>query len=103
MKFDKGVKAVTKALGHKGYITARIKSTPAFDDKNQRVSFTMDVTEGPQYHMGEFIIKGFSEDDTKTLREGWALKTGDVFDSTYEDDFLKTGGRDVVQRIFLEA
>jgi len=102
LKIDKGLKAVAKALGHKGYIAARIGSAPAFDDKNQRVVFKLDITEGPQYHMGELVLKGFSEGDAKTLRERWSLKAGDVFDATYFEEFLNTGGRDVVQRIFEE-
>src|SRR6185503_11448215 len=36
LKIDKGLKAVAKALGRKGYIAARIGSAPTFDDKNQR-------------------------------------------------------------------
>jgi outer membrane protein assembly factor BamA len=102
LKIDKGVKAVAKALGRKGYIAARIGSAPAFDDKNQRVAFKLDITEGPQYKMGELVLTGFSEGDAKTLRERWSLKAGDVFDATYAEEFLKTDGREVVQRIFEE-
>ncbi|MDX6611045.1 MAG: hypothetical protein QOD75_231 [Blastocatellia bacterium] len=65
LKFDKGLKAVAKALGHKGYIAARINSAPSFDDKNQRVIFKVDIKDGPQFHMGELLLKGFSEGDAK--------------------------------------
>jgi outer membrane protein insertion porin family len=102
LKIDKGLKEVAKAYGHLGYISARVKQSTTFDETEHRVAFKMEVTEGPQYRMGELTIKGFSPEATAALREKWSLKPGDVFDARYVEDFFKDAGHSVVQKIFEE-
>jgi outer membrane protein insertion porin family len=100
LKIDKGIKEVGKAFGHKGYITARIKPSTAFDDANRQVTYKLNITEGPQYRMGELTIRGFTPDDTKNLREKWRLMPGDIYDATYVEDFFKGDGRSIAQSLF---
>jgi len=102
IKIDKGLKEVAKAFGHKGFVTARIKQSIQFDETNHLVTFKMDVIEGQQYRMGDLITRGLSPDIARTIREKWALHTGDVFDSTYADEFMKNEGRSILQMIFQE-
>ena len=102
LKFDKGVMAVRKAYGQNGYLEARLKATPEFDDGAQKVTYKMEVREGPQYRMGGILFKGLSERDAKAFRGAWKLKRGDVFDQTYFDEFFRNDARDVIQRLFEE-
>jgi outer membrane protein assembly factor BamA len=102
LKFDKGVDAVFKAYGRKGYLDLRLKSQPEFDDSGLRVAYKIAITEGPQYRMGNLIVKGFPAASEKLLRQKWQLKTGDVFDEGYLDDFLKKDFGEI-SRLMAEA
>jgi outer membrane protein insertion porin family len=89
LKIDKGINSVLRAYGSKGYLTARVRPTPSFEDTNRRVSFRMEIKEGPQYRMGALTITGLSESTTNRLRGRWKLQPGDVYDDSYLDEFLK--------------
>jgi outer membrane protein insertion porin family len=102
LKFDKGVMAVMKAYGRQGYLNARVRPVPEFDDSAQKVSYKIEVREGPQYRMGSLLFKGLSERDAKALRDAWKLRRGEVFDQGYLDDFFKSDSRDAMQRLFEE-
>lgn len=88
LKIDKGVTSVLKAYGTKGYLTARVRPVPAFEDAGKRVTYRMEVKEGPQYHMGELVITGLSERATNRLRGKWQLLSREVYDDTYVNKFL---------------
>ena len=47
-------------------------SQPEFDDAAQTVVYKMNVVEGPQFRMGQFITRGFSETET----QGAAISLG---------------------------
>ncbi|HEX7998120.1 MAG TPA: POTRA domain-containing protein [Pyrinomonadaceae bacterium] len=89
LKIDKGWMAVSEAYGKKGYIDARLRGTPEFDDANRRVSYNYTVTEGPQYRMGSLEINGVPEALAQRLKESWQLKPSDVFDASYYEKFMK--------------
>ena len=94
LKFDKGVSAVMKAYGRQGYLDVRVRPAPEFDDSTQKVSYRIEVREGPQYRMGSLSFKGLTEKDAKALRDAWRLPRGEVFDQGYvlEDFFNKDAG-----------
>jgi len=71
IKFDKGIAAVSKAYARKGYLEAFVHPQPDFDDAARKVSYRLDIKEGPQYHMGNLIIAGFSENLGNYLRGKW--------------------------------
>ncbi len=102
LKFDKGVVAVMKAYGRQGYLETRVRPTPEFDDSAQKVTYKIEVREGPQYRMGSLLFKGLTERDAKALRDAWRLKRGEVFDQGYLDEFFKNDSRNVMQRLFEE-
>jgi len=102
LKFDKGVTAVRKAYGRQGYLEVRLRPTPEFDDSARKVTYKIEVREGPQYHMGSLAFKGLAERDAKALRDAWRLKRGEVFDQGYLEDFFKSDSRNVMQRLFEE-
>jgi outer membrane protein insertion porin family len=89
LKIDSGLGSVRGAYGKKGFIVARLKPTPAFDDPARRVTYRINVNEGAQYHMGTLTITGLDEGDTRRLQQLWKMKPGDVYDDSYLRDFIK--------------
>ncbi|MCM3872357.1 MAG: hypothetical protein ND895_16870 [Pyrinomonadaceae bacterium] len=89
LKIDKGLVSVQSAYGKQGYLTARIKGTPVFEDANQSVTYQIGIEEGPQYHMGMLTITGLSEDRTNELKRKWKLQPGSVYDDSYIHEFIK--------------
>jgi outer membrane protein assembly factor BamA len=101
-KLDKAAKEIDKAYGRKGYMATNVRSTPEFNDANQTVTYKMDVREGPQFRMGRFTTKGFTDAMDKTLHERWGLKTGDVFDDGYAMEFSQKQMNEITRTLFLE-
>ena len=89
VKLDKATAEVQKAYGRKGHILARVRNVPEFDDKEATVIYKFDVVEGQQFRMGQLLTQGFSERETKMLRDRWGLKPGDIFDDGYLEEFSK--------------
>jgi outer membrane protein assembly factor BamA len=98
-KIDKGMKMVDEAYGKKGYIAARLRPAPEFDDANKRVTYRFKVAEGPQFRMGAFLIKGLPDDLTKRFTDKWQLAQGAVYDASYLETYFSkviSGNRDLV-------
>jgi outer membrane protein assembly factor BamA len=89
LRIDEGLKAVEKFYGRKGYLQARVKAEPAFDDAGRRVTYRVAVAEGPRYTMSTLTIKGVPEADADYLKERWKLKQGAAYDSTYLKEFVE--------------
>jgi outer membrane protein assembly factor BamA len=98
LKIDKGVQAVHKAYARKGYLAANVKQAFTFDDATQRVTDQFTVNEGPQFHMGNLVVNGLSDDDSRRLKERWRLAAGAVFDQDYLDNFMKTDVKDFLNQ-----
>jgi outer membrane protein insertion porin family len=101
VKLDQAPQSVKKLYGRKGFLLARIQSQPEFDDQAQTVAYKMTVIEGPQFKMGNFIVKGFSESETKSLQSRWELKPGDVYDEEYTNSFSKTRMEEALRSLFM--
>jgi outer membrane protein assembly factor BamA len=102
IKFDKGIGEVMKAYGRQGYLDARVRPTPEFDDTERRVTYKIDIIEGPQYRMGSLLFKGLAERDAKALRDGWRLPRGEVFNDDYLNEFFKRSAGGALARLFEE-
>ena len=102
IKFDDGVGAVRKGYGRKGYLEALVRPQPDFDDAARRVTYRLDIKEGPQYRMGNLIIKGFSENLGNYLRGKWEMKRDDVYDEGYADEFFKKDFPEVMRKVVEE-
>lgn len=89
VKIEKGLASVRRALGRKGYLTARVRAAREFDDTNRSVAYRFQVEEGDQYRMGDLVIEGLSESDANNVRGRWSLLHGDVFDESYPEQFTK--------------
>lgn len=98
-KLDKGLHELTKRYGLTGYLDINFDTNPEFDDTTHRLTAKIAVTEGPQYRMGKLTVKGVELTDISALEQRWKLKRGDVFDMSYSEQFLRTDGREVLQRI----
>jgi outer membrane protein assembly factor BamA len=100
VKFDQGIMAIMKAYGRQGFLEARVRPTPEFDDSAQKVTYQIEVHEGPQYRMGALLFKGLAERDAKALRDSWRLRRGEIFDQGYYmDEFFKNDVRGAMQRL----
>ena len=93
LRVDKGLEAVVKLYGRKGYMQVSIKPTAVYDDSASKVSFRMEVKEGPQFRMGNLIVKGLPDNQTNFLRGKWEMLKGDVYDAGYAADFLRIPSR----------
>ena len=102
LKFDKGLIALKKAYGRKGYIAAGMLPQAQFDDATSKVTYRIEVREGPQYHMGQFNVKGFSDNLAAVLRTKWEMRPGDVYDQGYADEFFKKGLAEVARKVLEE-
>jgi len=102
LKFDRGLIDVAKAYGRQGHIQMRVRPVPEFDDNARKVSYKIDVNEGPQYRMGGLLFKGLAERDAKALRDVWRMKRGDVFDQGYLDDYFKQEAGRALIRLYEE-
>ena len=72
---------------------------PEFEDATQKVTFKVEVNEGPQYRMGTVEFKGFTSDDAATLSKRWGLKSGEVYDRSYTTRFFRDQAREITTRI----
>jgi outer membrane protein assembly factor BamA len=80
--------SVQQLYGSRGYVTATIKANAEFDDVDGKVSYQLIVNEGDQYHMGELEFRGIDNNLTARLRNAWKLRPGDVYDTSYLQEFL---------------
>lgn len=70
-----------------GYLDAKVDAQPQYDDTAGKVSYRVEITEGPQFHMGQLIVTGLSVEAEKKLRDAWTLHPGAVFDELYFEGF----------------
>jgi outer membrane protein assembly factor BamA len=87
-KIQSGLYAIKQAYSKQGFIEAGLTGAPSFDDANHRVSYRIVVKEGQQYRMGQLMITGLPEKETGKMQERWKLKSGDVFDASYPNEFV---------------
>lgn len=100
VKLDKAPTDIEKAYGRKGFITARVRATPEFDDSSGTVVYKIDLREGPQFRMGTLTAKGFPASESKMLSSKWELKTGDIFDAGYGMEFSKKHMGTILRAIY---
>jgi outer membrane protein assembly factor BamA len=82
------LKDVQKLYGSRGFLTAAVKANADFDDASSTVAFTLEVNEGYVYHMGELEFRGLDNSLMAKLRAAWKLRFGEIYDSTYIDEYL---------------
>jgi len=95
-RIDKGLEAVRRAYGRKGYVAAQISEFKTADALNRRTNYQFTVREGAQYRMGALTITGLGPADTQQLRAKWTLAPGAVFNDSYLDEFKQNAVRPFV-------
>lgn len=89
LKISQALREVREAYGRKGYIFLSLKPQQEFADETRRVTYKFDVKEGSQFRMGTLAVNGLAAADAKRLKEKWTLRSGDVYNASYVDEFLK--------------
>jgi len=87
-KIDDGWEAIKKLYSKSGYIEAKLRPEPVFQEESRQVQYRVVVTEGAQYRMGNFSVSGVPEKVADHLKDRWRLKPGDVYDGSYPSDFV---------------
>ena len=86
-QIDAELRRVHDAYGRQGYVLQTSAYAPRLDDSTRRAVFQFRVEEGPQFRMGSVEFAGISEGDARNLLSRWHLKSGDVYDASYVDEF----------------
>jgi outer membrane protein assembly factor BamA len=94
---EQDLRAIQKEYMMAGYMHARIKPEPKFDDAAGTVQYRFVVQEGPLYKMGKFEVAGFPEKVAEEVTDLWKLREGDPFDRTYIARFF---GEAKVKQLF---
>ena len=84
---------VQKLYGSKGFVTASITPQPSFDETAGSVAITLEVKEGPVFHMGDLEFRGLDNGLTAKLRNAWKIRPGEVYNSTYLSEYLPAAQR----------
>ena len=90
-------KSVREAYGHRGYIEATVEPKASFDAATHTAAYTVNISEGEQFHMGKLVLSGLSIDAERRVRAAWKLPEGQVFDQTYTNFFLSKGAADALK------
>ena len=88
VRLNEELKEVQELYGTRGFVTATVRAQAEFDDAASTVAINLEVKEGTQFHMGELEFRGLDNSLTAKLREAWKLRQGDVYDSSYLDQYL---------------
>lgn len=84
---------LTRLYHSRGYMKAEIKPVAQLDDDKSTVQYTMNITEGDLYRMGELEIIGVDTPSKDRLREAWTLREGQPYNAEYTRQFLDDAPR----------
>jgi outer membrane protein assembly factor BamA len=84
---------IQKLYGSKGFVTVSITPQPSFDETAGSVAITLEVKEGPVFHMGDLEFRGLDNGLTAKLRNAWKIRPGEVYNSTYLSEYLPAAQR----------
>jgi outer membrane protein assembly factor BamA len=88
MQIEAGWDRAREEYGHRGYLDVKIDPVVAYDDAAHTVSYTVAVSEGPQYRYNTMVVTGLSVAAEKRVRQMWPTESGKVFDKTVFENFL---------------
>lgn len=89
MQVDEDAGAIKRLYGTRGFMNAKITPHAEIDDAKSTVHYVLSISEGDVYKMGELEIRGLDDRTTSRLQNEWTLRTGDTYDSSYAQRFLK--------------
>jgi outer membrane protein assembly factor BamA len=88
MRLRGDLEAAEKMYRTKGYMAAKIQSEATLDDTSHTVRYTIRVSEGDQYKMGELEIQGLDTNAASRVAGVWSLREGEPYDASYANRFL---------------
>jgi outer membrane protein insertion porin family len=77
--------------GQAGFLDATVNPEPRFDDKAARVTYTVTITEGPQYRMGNLVLTGLSLEGERRIRKAFPIAQDAVFNKGMYETFVNSG------------
>jgi outer membrane protein assembly factor BamA len=83
------VAALQHVYGTRGYMAAAIKVDREEDDKALSVKYSLTISEGDVYTMGDLDIHGLDSRTTDQMQTAWALRAGDTYNSDYPPHFAE--------------
>jgi outer membrane protein assembly factor BamA len=93
VRLNDSLAEIQKLYGSKGYVTSMITPQPSFDDTAGTVAITLEVKEGPVFHMGDLEFRGLDNGLTAKLRNAWKIRPGEIYNSTYLSEYLPAAQR----------
>ncbi len=84
-------KRVLDKYEQSGYLGADIHPTPNFDAKAGTVSYAVNITEGPQYRMGNLVLTGLSVEGERRIRKAFPIPADALFDKVAYQVFMEKG------------
>jgi len=93
-----GWDAVRGAFGRRGYLTAALDPVSRYDERAASVLFEVQISEGPQFLMGQLRVDDPSEKVVQQLTAAWKLKSGQVYDIGAEKEFIRSGAPKALAR-----
>jgi outer membrane protein assembly factor BamA len=94
VRMEAGWNRLLDAYGSRGYLDAKMTPTPHYDDKAARVSYSVLISEGPQYRMGRLVLTGLSLEGERRIRAAWQIPAGAVFNRGVYEEFVARGARE---------
>ncbi len=88
VRLSDDLKSVQTLYGSQGFIRASIKALSVFDDAAGAVDIRLDVNEDIVYRMGDLEFRGLDNSLTAKLRNLWKIRSGEVYDATYLNEYL---------------
>lgn len=74
-----------------GYLDSTLAFAAHYDDAAAQVSYSVSITEGPQYHMGQLVLTGLSVEGERRVRNAWNIPRGAIFNKSVYEHFLQEG------------
>jgi outer membrane protein assembly factor BamA len=91
MKLEGIWNAARDEYAKNGYLDMSLTANPQFDDSARRVSYSVAISEGPQYRMGKLVLTGLSIEGERRIRAAWGIAPGAVFNKDIYEEFASTG------------
>jgi len=88
VRLESQIKGIQRLYSSRGFISASLKANAQFDDPGATVAVMIEVKEGAVFHMGDLEFRGLDNSLTAKLRDAWKLRSGDVYDANYLDEYL---------------
>jgi len=70
--------SITRALGHQGYLFARVDASTAISDDRKDARVHLRIEPGPRVHVGKIIVQGLSRTNEEVVRLNLQVRSGNV-------------------------